>query len=194
MPPWSRSRVRGSSDATEAIPFVRHRPFRAKSPRRSAVSAASRRCRRIGQQPSRQLISGESDGNAARDVVSERRRRGSQKFLRRVPDSARLALVGQRGLIASIVAMRPEAARHPCCSPVSCRRRAMIVPFSGRARTRRAQWRNARLASPRPRLQTIRRRRRTRLGWFRGARPAEHRAPGFGGATPVLVLQGATDR
>lgn len=184
----------GSSDRDEAIPFVRgYRPFREVAEALAVRGIATLRLDDRGY--------GESGGNAARatsfdfsyDVEA------AVKFLRARPDvdGARLALVGhsEGGLIAPIVATRDPKLRGIVLLAGPAYDGARVIAFQQRQALERGGAKGAALdslAAAAAAETDSASAKNPWLGWFRKHDPLNIARSLRG--TPVLVLQGATDR
>lgn len=184
----------GSSDRDEAIPFVRgYRPFREVAEALAARGIATLRLDDRGY--------GESGGNAVRATSEDFAHdvEAAVKFLRARSDidGARLALVGhsEGGLIAPMVAARDPKLRGIVLLAGPAYDGARIISYQQRTMLERGGAKGAALDS----LAAVAAaetdsasRANPWLSWFRKHDPLVVARALRG--TPVLVLQGATDR
>lgn len=184
----------GSSDRDEAIPFVRgYRPFREVAEALAARGIATLRLDDRGY--------GESGGNALRATSEDfaHDAEAAVKFLRARSDvdGARVALVGhsEGGLIAPMVATRDPKLRGIVLLAGPAYDGARVIAFQQRQALERGGATGAKLDS----LAAVAAAetdsasaKNPWLGWFRKHDPLV--VARSLRATPVLVLQGATDR
>ena len=184
----------GSSDRDEAIPFVRgYRPFREVAEALAARGIATLRLDDRGY--------GESGGNAMRATSEDFAHdvEAAVKFLRARPDidGARVALVGhsEGGLIAPMVATRDPKLRAIVLLAGPAYDGARVIAFQQRQALERGGAKGAKLdslAAAAAAETDSASAKNPWLGWFRQHDPLTvARALR---ATPVLVLQGGTDR